>query len=620
MSLNVDSRLVFQQACAALHSFNIDNKNKIIELDSKDNVTIEKRACWCSRVIRRIIRFFTRGTHPVEKVASRLVDLFTKNQDQVNNTHTSVISKLSFLIGKSQISVETRARFQHFIRNIKIQDPKKVDDEIQRVNQETEKLKAVSEKLQQKASEYNSNIESLKQKIRAELTGEVIKETSAATSKVVSDALEKAKSIRFDARKTAVANWEINVDSDRSELIDEQHQKTCDAILKCKDGKEMFAHWTLMGTCEKMHAPKMNSNGKWELDLQEFSFETVQRFQQLLYKGSIPTEGVFLDDYCDLYKLAIQLGHKKIADEMDSKISVVEQNPENIFILLPRLDKHHPAVNILGDKLLRFSFWNNASEIPAEKKERLLKWILECEDQQYAKLRNESLMIAPLIAYAYLGHLGRVKQLDKTHQILREVYNRPGEYYWSVLTFFWICLDTNIGAPKTDENAKLSTAIYTRLWENNIDVVKYFVAFWAFRKQRSVTMSDKDAFNMIKDMDYSPAQYEAGKCYATSIGDNGFAAESRLKAASDAGHLEAPTALGKLYMTHPYFVKEKSKLGFELITKAAGRNEKEAQYLMGEAYMKGEHVPSDKATAKGWYQKAAAQGFTAAVDALAKLN
>lgn len=121
MNVNDNSKSpILQQACDVLNKFKIGDRNEIIEFDSKKNIKIGTRACWLSRVVRLILRFFSCGTHPVEKVARRLMDIFTKNQEHVNQTHANAINKLSFFIGKSQVSIKTKTRFDRFMKDIKL--------------------------------------------------------------------------------------------------------------------------------------------------------------------------------------------------------------------------------------------------------------------------------------------------------------------------------------------------------------------------------------------------------------------------------------------------------------------------------------------------------------------
>ncbi|MBC6815944.1 sel1 repeat family protein, partial [Acinetobacter towneri] len=47
---------------------------------------------------------------------------------------------------------------------------------------------------------------------------------------------------------------------------------------------------------------------------------------------------------------------------------------------------------------------------------------------------------------------------------------------------------------------------------------------------------------------------------------------------------------------------------FEILLEKAQQNDAEAQYNLGRMYHYGEDVPRDFATAKAWYEKAAAQG------------
>lgn len=623
MSVNPNSKIPsLELACKVLNDFDVANNNKIIEVES-NNIKIQNRACWCSRIIRRILRFFTCGsTHPVEKVAKRLLDIFASNLDQINQTHHEAIFKLSFLMGKAQISTKTKSRFGLFCKLVFKEEASIKSKEADLLQEANRKNEAVEKELKQKESElesgYQAKIAGLKDTIRAEMTEEFSKAAHNIAS-LIADAEADGKAIQS---KASERQWPLTRFSPLLDLSSIMN-KAKDTVFICKGFKEVSFHRDLLETSKNVKVANTKASGVREIDLQDFSFETVTRLQKLLYKGQID-DSTTLEQLCDLCRLCSFIGNKKLFDAIEAEIGrLANKTPELIFEVLPTLNKHHPAVNQLGNQLIKFSLWNNASEIPLEKKERLLKWILECEEQQYEKLRNESHMITPLIAYAYRGDLGRVKSWDKTYKLLREYYDRTdgkGGSYYSVITFLWLCLLKGIGAPKL-ENHDFPNKLLKILWEANQAEVKYFVGIFALRGEHGVKMAEEEAYKLINGHDYPLAGYEAGK-YDLEKRKKIWSAEYHFQRGMEVGHLESMTSFGVLNV-RPGLSDSAKEKGFDCIIKAARRGDKEAQFILGRTYQQVYEKRQqflDKATATIWYQKAADQGYPEAIKALAQLN
>lgn len=81
------------------------------------------------------------------------------------------------------------------------------------------------------------------------------------------------------------------------------------------------------------------------------------------------------------------------------------------------------------------------------------------------------------------------------------------------------------------------------------------------------------------------------------------------------GDLDAQTMLGELYLDGLNGVEKDPQKAFFWISKAANREEPQAQYLLGYMYENGIHVAKDVKKAVRWYKKSAMQG-----DVLAQYN
>lgn len=101
--------------------------------------------------------------------------------------------------------------------------------------------------------------------------------------------------------------------------------------------------------------------------------------------------------------------------------------------------------------------------------------------------------------------------------------------------------------------------------------------------------------------------------------DNGQSLKSRALQGffelAKSGDLDAQTMLGELYLDGLNGVEQDPKKAFFWISKAANREEPQAQYLLGYMYENGIYVAKNVKKAVEWYKKSAMQG-----DVLAQYN
>ncbi|RJF88322.1 hypothetical protein D3874_15955 [Oleomonas cavernae] len=113
-------------------------------------------------------------------------------------------------------------------------------------------------------------------------------------------------------------------------------------------------------------------------------------------------------------------------------------------------------------------------------------------------------------------------------------------------------------------------------------------------------------------------RFQLGRAYVAAGDDNaGF---EQLRIAAESGHAVAKSDLGLLYFLGKGVEKDE-RTALEWFRRASDDNVASAQYNLGIIYEKGlGGVPADRATAKAWYRKAAAQGNAKAIQALARLG
>ncbi|KAJ3320614.1 hypothetical protein HDV06_005132 [Boothiomyces sp. JEL0866] len=126
------------------------------------------------------------------------------------------------------------------------------------------------------------------------------------------------------------------------------------------------------------------------------------------------------------------------------------------------------------------------------------------------------------------------------------------------------------------------------------------------------------------DFGYAPANYRLGYCYEHGLlGFEINPPESiRLyKKACETNHADAQLALAGWYMTGADgFLKQDTKLAFELVQKSASQELPRAQYTLGYFYDKGVGVPPNDELAQKYYKIAADKGEERAIKKVLERN
>lgn len=113
-------------------------------------------------------------------------------------------------------------------------------------------------------------------------------------------------------------------------------------------------------------------------------------------------------------------------------------------------------------------------------------------------------------------------------------------------------------------------------------------------------------------------RFQLGRAYVAAKNYN--AAFEQLRIAAEGGHAVAQNDLGSLYF-NGLGVDKDPQTAIEWFQRAGDAGVASAQLSLGTIYEKGlGGVPADRATAKAWYRKAAAQGNAKAAQALARLG
>lgn len=118
-------------------------------------------------------------------------------------------------------------------------------------------------------------------------------------------------------------------------------------------------------------------------------------------------------------------------------------------------------------------------------------------------------------------------------------------------------------------------------------------------------------------LDIPTAQYYVGECYYNGWGvqKNKLEAIKWYEKAADNGNFEAIAYLGECYLYGDGVPKDWDK-GIEYTTKAANAGIAFSQFFLGEIYYYGLGVNTNKIVARQWYEKAAKQGHTKAIETL----
>lgn len=568
---------------------------------------------------------------------------------------------------------------------------RRLDDVAFKAQIKTDNAKKELRAAEDKAKQIEMSAQSAQTKAKAAAI-EIQRSADSIALKIIADAEENAKRIQNEAQKSLNKTAEVQISGDWSHLLSTQ-EDAFDTVLQCRDGEEVFAHWAFLVDFQyftNMHSFETETNkmslkndeedSKYSvksvkkssqekqkeadgvkpseqssiapltdaniprkklrtIDFETFSASTVKSFLQFIYSSKIPA-GTTLEQLIDLYSILDYVGSKKHFKFVDDEIfKIVCYSPYLIFDVLPNLEKNHPVVSIFITVFNLHSAYNDWRDIPIEKREQLVNWILELEDPKFEKNRKELVSLNVAIAVAYLGHLGKVKDHEKTFMILEECSEKKVVSTQGI-ALLGICHLNGIGTPKDKDYAvrKFEQAV-----KSDSPVGRYFKGLFALRKEHDYKMTDAEILNVFVDSNiYPPAKYEAGKCFLRGFGSfkNACLAKAYFEEASKTGHLESLTELGKLlmreyftpnlelYTAHALNVHEfhdikfppDKKLALQILSNAAARGEKEAQFLLGEAYEEGDVVDMNLTTAKLWYQKSAAQGYPDAVEAVARLG
>lgn len=663
MSFKV-SKESFQASCDALLKFQSDKNHSIIEIDDRNQITTRAKSNWCSRIISCIKRFFSCDTlHPAEKVAARLVAIFEHNKEHITEAHFYAISRLGYLMGKSEVSARTKGRFEDISKSVySAEKLEKTQNEIQERDQKSQqqlklaqaKIAAINgtvNKRHAKVKELEDRAKQLEMKVKAAV--ETQKAAENVASKIIADAEERAIVIRNVAQNSFNKSGEVNIFADDSHLLTEKYQYTCDTVLKCKEGEKVYAHWALLigfKYFEDFDSFKANSGKKQnekdakesavtivsqapqvqlrEVDFEEFSAEDTKRFLQFVYTRKL-AKGTKFEELINLYLILNFIGSTRYLESVVYEIrNLLSVSPQLIFEVLPYLPKSHPIINEIVPYFVMHSMYSDWSNIPTEKREKMASWILEYEDNRFIKHRKDFTLLNTVVAIVYMGHLGKVKDHKKTFDLLSEDAKRDG-CSAATVSLLGICHLNGIGTPK-DEKQAITYLQKSKHTEQS----KHLLTMFALRKEQGIKMTDEEIFKSFMDNRiYPPSEYEFSKCcyYGRGTFQNTTAAIAGFEFASKRGHLESLTELGKLRMVTstlapsavngmPVLFLPDTKLALQYLIEAATRGEKEAQFLVGQVYEIGVEVAVDLKAAMVWYKKSAEQEYPAAIAAIARLS
>lgn len=641
----------FNSVCQKLMAFGIKNHERI-QFDQTNHLQTCAKANWLSRVVSYIKRLFCCDIHPAERVARRLITYLETNRKLIQMEHLPAVAKL-FQI--KNVFPHTSQRIQTLFAEVsslkKFSENRKALDE---ASLTIEKLK------EQSAADSKLAKEML---LKAQLEAKQVKEAAEACAKAVfQDAEKEAKEKRYkDKIPTSLGEAVLHRAAIPSSLQNWGHllqkPKTMDTTLICSDGM-VQAHWGFLcgfpyfesksrfqttanelgqklpsqiGDAKETAAkdnllptqslsldePERNPYHR-EIEFKEFSVATTDLMIKYIYTGDLAPETPIATLF-ELYHVFSFIGNETFLKSCEEKISkILNENPLLCFDLLLDFPKSHPALHLLIINICCHSQWNNWSEVPEEKKKKLVQWILEFEKPDFKNHKNLEEAVIPLLAHCYMGKFGTVSDPKKAFSLLEEQakQNDPPP---RTLAYLGVCHLEGIGTIKNNMEARA----------NLIRAAKSHIVgrFWMFKWTLYGECGFKQSFEQAEK---SAGRNEASKYapFFLEMANFGIIDPQRrlgsgriiscYESAIALGCLEALTRLGTYYLRSRDFDNEPEKraLGIQKLTEAAARGEKEAQFNLGEAYFFGQGVARDLMQSKIWYQRSADQGYNLAKDAL----
>lgn len=545
------NEIEFHDICNDLISWNPQKEN--LHFDDFQLLTLPK-VCWLSRVIRYIKRLFCCDMHPAEKVAQQLISLFETHQKKIRSEHLAALAKLKCF---KKVSSSTSKRIASFIHTaVKLIRP---NEEIERV---------MDKVLEQKLNDCKESIQQ--------------RNYQNATSKKITDQICNGFPTEITSPK--------------------------DTILICSDG-EVKAHWAflvLFPFFETVGYQTRFEKDKKEGHLKEIDFTCCTKHQaELLLKfirheGYLPADTSF-KDFVDLYYALTFLGDVPIIENCERLIEGrIKCNAFLCFELLVDLPKHHPALNILLKHFCFHSQWNDWTEVPKEKKEKLRKWVLEFEQDNFKHYQKTEPFVIPVLACCYMGNLGGIPDHKKAFSLLQEKilestkeaaakqkHDRP-----TLLALLGVCHLKGIGTRKdSDEAIKLFNAA-----KDNVIATYWLCRFHHF-DEYGFPQDSKVVEKLTVDITslhwLLPFLFSSKKAKGMVPG-GGIAQLSYLGQAEAVGHLNAVTQLGLQFLKDPH-TKPKA---IEKLFEACFKGDAEAQQKLSELYQTGNVVPRNPLLAK----------------------
>lgn len=364
-----------------------------------------------------------------------------------------------------------------------------------------------------------------------------------------------------------------------------------------------------------------------------FSSETLKLFREITYEqfqGEIhPIESVL-----EIYRLSALVDAEKVQNLMRSFIfTLVEKRPEILFEVVPGLDKSHPAIPILLTALIDLNRWYNWNCVPSTSVNELVTWLLEYETPAYAKHLQEP-AVAVALSDIYFGVFNQPNNRARAMQLL-ELASNTSSFASARLGICILEFNHSQHANAKEKDARVVEEENKRAWELlEIGKVsrygKYVLAKLELTGQygRKVNKEAVELKLLRGWMHYPPSGYQLALIEAEKKDKNDSRYADYLVRASNGGHLKARTALALMHLNIPSdrWLVECPKLsvekGVQLLIETAHRGEKMAQFHLGELYSTGKppHINLDKAQARFWYEKSAAQGYEPAVQKIAELG
>lgn len=460
----------FNRICLNLAHFGEIGQERIV-FDEQNRPTLQPRACWLSRVISYIKRFFCCDVHPAEPIARRIVDFLTVNSSHIQAEHIAVISKLSAIkctnwqtqrvlteffnsaVRAHEELVSAQQKVEQARREIP-QQHETAERQRASLSQEAEtKAAAILAAARQQASEKEHLARELEKAAAGStaLEAEAKRECDDHRSRVQ----QEAKRIHDEAEQQKPRVYADAEKAREKEIFSDfilhltnakfthktlfQEKELMDVVLVGDDLGEVRAHSLVLQNVsgyfaklltEEVQARDPDKKERAAADRKEtaaakptesfkLSFEehqiktaTIEKFIAFVYREFNDLK-LTIEECLELYRFAFLVEAEQELTLINEAIrTIIAKQSQMIFKIVPQLDKSHPAVPLLLHEYIAYKLWRSWSDVPKAKLEEFVTFVLAYETADCGSYLQEP-KIATSVAEIFLlaNHVNRAVQL-----------------------------------------------------------------------------------------------------------------------------------------------------------------------------------------------------------------